>query len=265
MKSWIVLLALVLFIGCRQEFTSQNRTISGSVVGGHDVDPFKTDISFMVSIGGDCGATIIAPKWLLTAAHCEPVFGGPITAGGIDLESKDRIRLRMKRYIVHPDYSSNDASNDFALIELVTPIDFIKTKLSALTLSDPEFVNRGGIDPGVVATVFGWGDSLQRPALESILQTVDVPIISRERANRSDSYNGKIDESMIVAGYEEGKRDACSGDSGGPLVTYDSVLNVTRLIGVVSWGQGCAWPKYFGVYSNVAHAHAWIMESIEQF
>lgn len=64
---------------------------------------------------------------------------------------------------------------------------------------------------------------------------------------------------MLCAGYKEGGKDSCSGDSGGPL----SIVNdddIRTLIGVVSWGGGCAQPKYVGVYARVTSVRTWIRE-----
>ena len=63
---------------------------------------------------------------------------------------------------------------------------------------------------------------------------------------------------MICAGLEEGGKDTCQGDSGGPLTRrLDDTFNV--LTGITSWGEGCADPNRFGVYTRVSRFRDWII------
>jgi trypsin len=60
---------------------------------------------------------------------------------------------------------------------------------------------------------------------------------------------------MICAGVAGGGKDACQGDSGGPLVAG------SQLVGIVSWGVGCAEADYPGVYSNIANLKSFVTEN----
>lgn len=265
MKTILLLAAsLTLLASCGKDVKqSEVKLINSTIVGGIQVDQTKTNTSYIVSIGGECAGTIIADRWILTAAHCESVFELPITGGNIDVRSPNRVRLKMKNYFIHPKHESNDWGDryDYALIELKDPIDFQATKLQALEISSPEFEAAGGLAEGKSVTVFGWGATREDGHGTSLLREVTVPIVSHARANASDSYDGKIDESMLVAGFDEGGRDACQGDSGGPLVMQEGAKTI--LVGVVSWGDGCARAKMYGVYSNVATAYGWIKKMTE--
>lgn len=56
---------------------------------------------------------------------------------------------------------------------------------------------------------------------------------------------------------------ACHGDSGGAAVVFDSETNVPTIVGIVSWGKGCALRKFPGVYSRVIAARKWIEDLTE--
>lgn len=263
---FLFLVTATLAYGCGQNgaSTSTNQIKAGNIVGGTEVDPTKTDTSYIVSIGGGCAGSIIASKWILTAAHCKPVFNSKITGGSVNLRDSKRIQLKVLRSYVHPKYDTPDSANDIALLELSAPIDFSTMKtLSAITIADSNLETSGGLEEGVMATVLGWGVTRENGSQPSIMREVDVPLVSRERANAPGSYNGAINESMIAAGYDKGGKDSCQGDSGGPLITKNSDGTMT-LIGVVSFGEGCARAKKYGIYSNVAYANEWINSIINK-
>ena len=77
------------------------------------------------------------------------------------------------------------------------------------------------------------------------LRKVDVSIVARTEC--SELYGKNITDNQFCAGYINGGKDSCQGDSGGPIV--DSVTGT--LIGAVSWGYGCALPRYPGVYARI--------------
>merc|ERR1712226_1435710 len=57
---------------------------------------------------------------------------------------------------------------------------------------------------------------------------------------------------------------APQGDSGGPFFTNESPES-RELIGIVSWGYGCARPGYPGVYTQVSYFVDWIMETMATY
>lgn len=140
-----------------------------------------------------------------------------------------------------------------ALLELVEPLIFGPGINSISYLAQGE-----SVPVGDKLRVSGWGTTRESGADPTLLRAVSVPKVDRDTCN--DRLRGtflNVTENMLCAGGVEG-RDACAGDSGGPLVNEDGLL-----VGVVSWGWGCAEAYRPGVYAAVAAISDWISSNVQ--
>ena len=67
---------------------------------------------------------------------------------------------------------------------------------------------------------------------------------------------------MFCAGYLEGGKDGCQGDSGGPLIC--AINNQPVLVGITSWGFGCAKENSPGVWTKVSDYTNWITNHLDE-
>lgn len=231
-----------------------------NIVGGQEaaIGEFPYIVSLQSkSYGHFCGGSLIKKNWVLTAAHC--VKGGSIDKVVIGLHDQKQPQnaeaIAPKRIIANPQYNSSTTDYDFALIELSKDSSY-----APIALNKTDIVIADDGTP-IMSTVAGWGTTSEGSySLPNLLQKVDVPLVSAASCNKS--YANKITDRMICAGYTTGGKDSCQGDSGGPLVAQADD-GQTYLIGVVSWGRGCARAGYPGVYSKVSAGYDWIMANAQ--
>ncbi|XP_064327155.1 LOW QUALITY PROTEIN: transmembrane protease serine 5 [Phalacrocorax carbo] len=231
------------------------------VVGGADVPPGHWPWQVSVYHGSQHlrGGSVLAREWIVTAAHCVHsyrllqasawvVFAGIISHGLIRQEAG----VSVKKIIYHPLYNDNSLDYDIVLMKLQVPLNF-SDAIRAVCLPR----SHQDLFQGTQCWVSGWGyTSPDQAQVTETLKEALVPLIGTKRCNSSCVYAGELAARMLCAGYLQGKIDACQGDSGGPLVCQDGFA--WCLVGIVSWGQGCAEPSHPGVYTNVAQLLPWI-------
>uniref|UniRef100_A0A4W3IKV4 Peptidase S1 domain-containing protein n=1 Tax=Callorhinchus milii TaxID=7868 RepID=A0A4W3IKV4_CALMI len=90
--------------------------------------------------------------------------------------------------------------------------------------------------------------------LSDLLMKAKVPLLSNDVCN--DLYKGRMQPSMLCAGFLRGGVDACQGDSGGPLMTEKN--STWWLVGSISWGLDCGRQNKPGIYTNISFFLDWI-------
>ena len=236
------------------------------IVGGVETEaneyPWQAGL---VNRGGNrpwCGGAVINSLYVLTAAHC--TFEESSSSLQVLLrehrinQADGEIRFNVAQIEIHPGYNNSwsDVSYDFSLLKLATQITFPADNTLApvcLPYAGNDFVGSFAVVSGFGRT---WAGAEQAV---NALREVTVSVISNA-ACQSAYSDYSITASMVCAGLVgTGGKDACQGDSGGPLVSLES--GRYSLIGVVSWGIGCAEADYPGVYARVTEVLPWIAEN----
>lgn len=258
------LLLVVVLPACSPDL--EGRPEPSRIVGGvrTDIDEFPHQVSLQSSTGLRCSGSILASRWVVTAAHC--VADDPpdlsIAAGISWLSDLDEAqRIDVARVVLHPGYDAGSPPHDdVALLRLVAPLELDDVSTAAIAPIGPDDVEAGWTDPGVVATVSGWGAIGESGPLSNGLRAVDLPIVDSDDA--SESYGFAITVDLIAAGGDaSGGHDACAGDSGGPLVVPDDD-GAWRLAGIVSWGADCGEPDTPGIYARISYVHDWLARTM---
>ncbi|KAI4885886.1 hypothetical protein NFI96_032827 [Prochilodus magdalenae] len=230
------------------------------IVGGQSalIENWPWQVSLQQNGQHTCGGSLVSPNWIVTAAHCFNSMGevsrwrvvvGRTYLSTFGGSSVDKI-------IVNENYNAARNDYDIAMMKLSKPLSFGAT---VKTVCLPPY--NLGLTREAPLTVTGWGHLQENGKLSSDLQKAYIPLIDQAQCSSPVVYGGSITPRMLCAGYLSGKVDACQGDSGGPLVYCGRRW---MLVGIVSWGVGCAREGRPGVYSNVGEMLNWVYTVMEQ-
>ncbi|XP_056654216.1 transmembrane protease serine 12-like isoform X2 [Monodelphis domestica] len=238
--------------------------MSGSrIVGGQKAElggwPWMVSLQVMIfpKYTHLCGGSLISENWILTAAHCLKEYSGPknwravIGINNLSKQHQNTKKIQIKTIIIHPEFNPDTYANDIALFYLTSVVSY-SDYIQPICL--PFFKELLSWNASTRCFVSGWGKTSEEEA--------ELHYIPWEACNSEESYGGRVAVTSFCAGEEDGVADTCMGDSGGPLMCYLPDAGKFYLMGITSYGHGCARKNYPGVYVRVQLFRTWMINQL---
>ncbi|KAK1135090.1 hypothetical protein K0M31_007860 [Melipona bicolor] len=212
-----------------------------------------------------CGAVIVSPLHVLTAAHCLEGYNKGtyfVRAGDYNTEVEEgtEIDADIEDYYIHEEFrKGHRMNNDIALVLLKRRGIPLGKDVMPICLPSEQ----AEYPPGLNCTISGFGSIETGKSTHSKdLRYGWIPLLDQSVCRAGHVYGeGAISDGMVCAGYLDEGIDTCDGDSGGPLVCLHN--GAFTLYGLTSWGQHCGKANKPGVYVRVSHYRQWIDRKIK--
>lgn len=235
-------------IGLERIFPNE-RIIGGEPV---NIEDYPHQVSLQYYGSHRCGGSFIRPNVILTAAHCviDTIVDSLQVRVGSSYKNSGGELADVNDYEVNENYSWATIDYDIAIVILDRNFDYGPT-IQPIEMATVE------ANSGDLAIVSGWGNMQEGGTSPTQLHSVAIRIISNADCRK---YYGdsKITDRMMCAGIPEGGKGSCQGDSGGALIVN------RKVVGVVSWAEGCSRPNVPTVFGNVVNLLQWVHDQLHE-
>ncbi|XP_013097449.1 trypsin alpha-3-like [Stomoxys calcitrans] len=229
------------------------RKVSPRIVGGTTTS--IANVPYVVQLRENgryiCAGALVGRRFVVTAAHCiVGVTPAQLTVvGGASSLTQTGVRRAVNKIIRPRGYTETTLNKDVAVIKLAS--DMTGSNIATIPLNTQRLTTRLNV------RVSGWGQTSENATgVARNLRTVVVPIVGKQGCARQYSGTIALTGSMFCAG--QAGRDSCIGDSGGPAVANG------RLVGVVSFGNGCGRARFPGIYTSTRSTRSIILRGLRQ-
>merc|ERR1711872_753554 len=242
--------------------------LQGRVIAGENAKKGAWPWQILMLFNGRtmCGGSLIAPQWVVTAAHC--VYRREAQAKYFKVrvgehrtsttsDGNDHKDIAVEKIITHRSYSSRTIDNDIALMKLATPVQFGKYVKPVCLPNQGE-----NVPVGTECYITGWGKIKHPGNMHHTLQQGKMSVVSKAACTNLNTrkLGLRITDKMVCAGHGGRTRvSGCHGDSGGPFVCKTGSGDRWVLQGAVSWGSGrCDASAGYTVFARVSQFKSWI-------
>ncbi|XP_048038900.1 mast cell protease 4-like [Megalobrama amblycephala] len=242
-----IIISLLLLVSLLPHLTLTDHVNVG-IVNGKEAKPHSRP--YMVSLQKEknhtCGGFLISDQFVLTAAHCQKEeLTAVVGAHDLKNENEGSVRIGVKSYFKHPDFSLLLKRNDIMLLKLEKKVKPSK-HVNWISLPKKESIKKTDSD----CSVAGWGCLYITGPKSDCLMEANVKIMDNATCKKKWGKSYSVSQMMCAHGHG----GSCKEDSGGPLVCNNTA------VGVTSFGDPlqCNSPKYPNVYTKISKYIKWI-------
>lgn len=210
-----------------------------------------------------CSGSIVSHSYIVTASHCLTLLHGGLPTSVVvyynSSKTGDGPKVNVMRYARHPDFILAVYANDIAILQLEKPLKFDKFVSPVCLPRKPLNIARKRL------LIAGWGQTDEGGRDSEQLRYItkkELPFKKCKPMLHGEAQM-KLNESIVICTSARNK-DACMGDSGGPMTTWNE-RGRSVLVGIVSFGYGCARDDEPSGYTRVATFVPWVLRTINHF